>query len=163
MLVRPGKNLVLDLYGRVRHLLHEALKFGTVGGVATVVDIGTFNLFRVGFGLGPLTSTILSMIIATTVSFAGNRNWTFQDRERRGMARQYALFFFFNGVGIVITLACVGVSHYLFGFTSPLADNIAKNVVGLALASLFRFCAYRTWVFPHRQPAEAVEAGSGRG
>lgn len=149
-------DLVFDLYGRFKQLLAEALKFGTVGGVVTVVDIGAFNLFRIGLGIEALTSTIMSMVIATTLSFAGNREWTFQHRERGNMARQYALFFFFNGVGIAITLAVVGISHYLLGFTSPLADNIAKNVVGLAVASLFRFYVYRTWVFPHRRRATAA-------
>ncbi|MQA87520.1 MAG: GtrA family protein [Streptosporangiales bacterium] len=153
------KTLLL-LYGRVRHLVREALKFGTVGGLATVVDVGVFNLFRLGMGVEPLISTVISMIAATTVSYVGNRNWTFRHRGGRGVTREYVLFFFFNGVGLAITLACVGISHYMFGFTSPLADNIAKNVVGLALASLFRFCSYRTWVFPAR-PKQPMEVASG--
>lgn len=143
--------MLRHLYSRSRHLVAEVFKFGMVGIVATIVDVGAFNVFRLGFGVEPLVSTILSMIIATTVSFVGNRNWTFQHRGQRSLAPQYALFFFFNGAGIAITLACVGTSHYLLGFTSPLADNISKNVVGLCLASLFRFWSYRTWVFPHIQ------------
>jgi putative flippase GtrA len=39
------------------------------------------------------------------------------------------------------------VSHYLLGFTSVLADNIATNVVGLILGMAFRFTLYKTWVF----------------
>jgi hypothetical protein len=39
------------------------------------------------------------------------------------------------------------VSHYALGFTSPLGDNIAANVVGLGLATAFRFWSYRRWVF----------------
>lgn len=161
------KTLLL-LYGRVRHLVREGLKFGTVGGVATVVDIGVFNLFLLGVGVGPLTSKVLSTIVAATVSYVGNRNWTFQHRGGHGVAREYVLFFFFNAVGLAIPLACIGLSHYILGFTSPLADNIAANVVGLVLGSLFRFVSYRTWVFPARpeQPVEAaplLEAFSGRG
>jgi hypothetical protein len=50
------------------------------------------------------------------------------------------------------------VSHYLLGFTDPVADNIATNVIGLGLGTLFRFTLYRTWVFaPHRgDPAPSV-------
>jgi len=43
--------------------------------------------------------------------------------------------------------ACVGISHYWLGFTSVLADNVAKNLVGVGFASVFRFWAYRRFVF----------------
>ena len=66
------------------------------------------------------------------------------------MGREYVLFFVFNGVAMLISLACLWFSHYLLGLDSPLADNISANVVGLILGTLFRFVAYRTWVFPAR-------------
>ncbi len=42
-----------------------------------------------------------------------------------------------RGLGMGIALLCLWVSHYLLGFTSALADNIATNVVGLALGTAF--------------------------
>jgi putative flippase GtrA len=57
----------------------------------------------------------------------------------------------------------VWLSHYVLGFTSLLADNIANNVIGLLLGTLFRFAFYRWWVFSpkraHRARAVAL-AGS---
>ena len=44
-------------------------------------------------------------------------------------------------------MTVLAISHYVLGFTSPLADNIAANVVGLVFATTFRFVGYRTWVF----------------
>ena len=41
----------------------------------------------------------------------------------------------------------MAISHYVLGFTSLLADNIAANVVGLVLGTAFRFLMYRYWVF----------------
>jgi putative flippase GtrA len=35
----------------------------------------------------------------------------------------------------------------MLGFTSLLADNISTNVIGLVLATTFRFLMYRFWVF----------------
>jgi putative flippase GtrA len=130
-----------------RGILHEAIRFGLVGAICFVVDVGMFNFFRVGLDLGPLTSKTLSVVIATTVSYVANRQWTFAHRERSGVAREYALFFVLNGIGLGIALVCLGLSHYLFGFTSALADNIAANLVGLGLGTLFRFWSYRRWVF----------------
>ena len=45
------------------------------------------------------------------------------------------------------SLGCLAASHYLMHLTSPLADNISANVVGLGLGSAVRFVAYRKWVF----------------
>jgi putative flippase GtrA len=64
------------------------------------------------------------------------------------MGREYLLFFVFNGIAMLISLTCLWVSHYLLGLDTPLADNISANVVGLILGTMFRFFAYRTWVFP---------------
>jgi putative flippase GtrA len=130
----------------------EGAKFLVVGGAGYVVDVAVFNLLRFGGGEGvlydkPLTAKACSVVVATLVTYAGNRAWTFRHRLRTGFAREYGLFFVLNGIGMAIALAVLAVSHYVLGFTSPLADNIAANVIGLGLGTLFRFWAYRRWVF----------------
>jgi putative flippase GtrA len=137
---------LLAAYYRLGHLIRELMKFGVVGAVAFAVDIGLFNLL-LHLTDKPLTSKTLSTVVATTVAYLGNRYWTFRHRSRSGVRREYTLFFLFNGVGLVIALACLAISHYLLGFTSRLADNIAANVVGLVLATTFRFWSYRRFVF----------------
>jgi putative flippase GtrA len=136
-----------------RTLVREIAKFGIVGLIALVVDVGLFNLLRYAGGEGPfydrpLTAKVISVIAATTVAYFGNRFWTFRHRGRTGMGREYALFFLLNGIGMLIALSCLWFSHYALGLTSPLADNISANVVGLALGTIFRFWSYRRWVFP---------------
>jgi hypothetical protein len=64
-------------------------------------------------------------------------------------------------VGLAIALACLAVSHYVLGFTSALADNVAANGVGLVLGSAFRFFSYRRWVFPALLPRAAEPVLSG--
>jgi putative flippase GtrA len=135
------------VHDRLGHLARELVKFGMVGGVAFLVDVGLFNLLLHQTGK-PLTSKTLSTVVATTVAYAGNRAWTFRRRARSGIRREYTLFFLLNGVGLAIALGCLAISHYLLGFTSPLADNIAANVIGLGLGTVFRFWSYRRFVFP---------------
>jgi len=134
----------------------EVARFLTVGGLGSVVDVGLFNLLRFDLGLGdgegvlvdkPITAKIISVVVATMVTYAGNRTWTWRDRERSGVLREYSLFLLLNAVGLAITVLPLAISHYVLGLTSPLADNIAANVVGLALGTAFRFFAYRRWVF----------------
>ena len=146
---------LLALYYRLSSLLREMVKFGVVGGVAFVVDVGLFNLVLHATDK-PLTSKTVSTVVATSVAYLGNRYWTFRKRSRSAVRREYSLFFVLNGVGLAIALTCLFVSHYLFGFTSTLADNIAANVVGLALGTMFRFWSYRRWVFPELLPEAAA-------
>lgn len=155
-----ARTFVRALYGRVEHLVHELAKFGVVGAIAFVVDVGTFNLLRNGaLDDKPLTAKIISTVLATTVAFAGNRQWTFKHRERSTLRKEYALFFGLNAVALAIALGCLGLSHYVLGFTSPLADNISANVVGMALGTMFRFWSYRRFVFtaPVASPAQPSE------
>jgi putative flippase GtrA len=140
---------------KVGHLLHELAKFGVVGAVAFVVDVAVFNLLLFhssGFLHGkPVTAKAVSTVIATVVSYLGNRFWTFRHRQSTGSPREYVLFFALNGVGLLITEACLAFSHYVLGLDSQLADNLSANVIGVGLAMLFRFWAYRRWVFPEQE------------
>jgi putative flippase GtrA len=145
------------LLERVRTLAHEAAKFGVVGTLGFIVDVGVFNLLRYAGDPGllehkPLTAKAISVTCATVVTYLGNRHWTWADRARSARHREAMLFFLFNGLGMLISLACLAVSHYLLDLHSALADNISANGVGLALGMMFRFWAYRTYVFtPPRQ------------
>lgn len=148
-LARRIVGLPLTVYYGLDHLIRELMKFGVVGSVAFLVDTAVNNGLRQTSLLDdkPLTAKIASATIATVVAFAGNRYWTFRHRNDPGLARGFGLFAFLNLVGIVIAIACLGLSHYVLGFDSLLADNISGNVIGTGLGTLFRFWSYRKWVF----------------
>ena len=102
----------------------------------------------------PLVGKVVSASVATVFSWLGNRLWTFRHRRRAAVAHEFGLFLFFNAVGLAIALACLGFSRYVLDLHSQLADNIAGNGVGLVLGTLFRFWAYRTFVFRGELEAE---------
>jgi putative flippase GtrA len=157
---RRGAALARSVWAQADRLLHEIAKFGVVGIGAFIIDIGLFNLLRFAGGEGPmydrpLTAKIVSVVVATTFAYFGNRYWTFRHRGRTSFGREYVLFFVLNGVGLAISVGCLWFSHYALGLTSALADNISANVVGIALGTMFRFWSYRRWVFP--EDAEAAD------
>lgn len=147
--------------------LGEMVRFGSVGLVAFVVDVGLFNLLRFGPGAlladQVLSAKVVSVAVAVLVAWLGNRYWTFPARRSTGGAGSHGAelgrFIVANLIGMAIAVGCLAVSHYLLGFTSPLADNIAANGVGLVLGTLFRYLAYRHWVFTG--VGVASRAGSG--
>ncbi len=139
--------------GAARRLGAEVAKFGTVGAVAFVIDVGLFNILRAGvLSDSPLTAKTISVIVATTFAFVANRHWTYRDRARTGYGRETALFFATNAAALLISWACLAFTHYLLGLDSQLADNISGNVIAVALGTMFRFWVYRTWVFPAEDP-----------
>ena len=142
----------LSLRSRIQGLVPYAVKFGMVGLVCYGIDVAIFNLLRSGllgehFFSGPIGAKIVSSILSTIAAWVANRLWTFRERRRRDLGVEFAEFAVVALVGMGIGVACLAVSHYLLGFQSILADNISGNVIGLVLATAFRFLAYRYWVF----------------
>lgn len=135
----------------LRDHLAELMRFGAVGGVAYVVDIGLFNLLRFGPGEllvdRPLTAKIASAAVATLVAWLGNRYWAFARHRTATPGRELGAFVLANIGGAAIAVGCLWFSHYVLGLTSPLADNISANVVGLVLGTAFRYVAYKWFVF----------------
>lgn len=147
----------------MRALFGQFVRFGVVGLVGVVVDVGIFNLLRLTvlapelIHEGPVIAKVISTSIAIVTNWIGNRYWTFGSMRRSHVLREGLEFALVSVGGMGIALLCLWVSHYLLGFTSALADNLATNVVGLALGTAFRFTFYRIWVF--RPELEAKAAG----
>ena len=131
----------------------DLLRFGAVGGLGLVVDVGLFNLLRASVLAGhavpgaPLIAKTLSLLAAIAVNWAGNRWWAFRDRRNESVGREAVAFVAVSLGGSVIALLCLAFSHYVLGLTTLTADNVSANVIGLALGSAFRFVALRLWVF----------------
>jgi putative flippase GtrA len=131
-----------------------------VGVLGTLIDVGGFNLLRfAGHGAlsgHPLTAKVLSAAVATVLSWLGNRYWTFRHTRRAAAHHEFVLFATVSMLGTGIALACLAFSHYVLRLTTPLADNIAANVIGLVLATSLRFWIYRTHVFTQPDRARAA-------
>ncbi|POH60734.1 GtrA family protein [Arthrobacter glacialis] len=142
------KSLTERIKGLMGLFWREVAKFGVVGGVAFVIDTGIYLWLLAGsMGGHPTKAKIISAAVATVFSWLANRYWTFRHRRQANMVREVILFIIMNGIGLGIAAACVYISHWVLGFESATADIIAGSVVGLILGTIFRFFAYRYWVF----------------
>ena len=135
-----------ELAGYLRRQTPEFAKFGVVGTIAFVTTDAGSNLLAFQAGLGPLTSNAIATLAGMSIAFVGNRYWTFRRRQRTGVGREGVLFFVLNGLALLIQLGCIGFSTYLLGLTSQVAYNVAL-LLGIGLATLFRFWSYRKWVW----------------
>lgn len=157
--MQPSITRLRPLGARIRvdgpALVRQFAKFGTVGFIAYLVDVAVFNALQY-FGARPLLADeplqakVISTAVATSVAWLGNRYWTFRRTRRRELRREFALFALMYTIGLGISLSILWFSHYVLDLTSPLADNISANVIGLAAGAAFRFWASRRFVFVHR-------------
>ncbi len=133
--------------GAMDVIYREMIKFGVVGLMAFIIDIGLANLlWHTVLSDKVTTAKIISGAVATLFSWVGNRQWTFRHRRSRPAHHEVVLFFGVNGIALVISAITLYVSHYGFGFSTILADNVA-TILGIGLGTLFRFWAYRKFVF----------------
>lgn len=166
-----------SLYAKVpaerRKFIQEVVSFGLVGGTAFLVDSFVYLLLRrpewfevLGihmtsvFAEKPVFAKIISVAVATVVAWLGNRFFTYKDRTSRqsSATKEFRDFAIINVLGLLIGAGCVFFSHYILGFQSVKADFIAGNVVGLILGTIFRFVAYRMWLFPEESKEPAAPA-----
>lgn len=137
---------VRPLADRLRNLAPEALAFGTIGAGNTLLYMAiTWALLPIG----AVKASIIATVVTTTLAYLANRYWTYRHHTRSALRREYTLFFGFNLVGMVIQSGAVGIGKYGFGLTEERDAIVLMGVtlLGIAIATVFRFWAYRTFVF----------------
>ena len=139
--------VVRALYERFRQIIHEFAKFGVIGVIGLLITNIGYALLHSKFGMGPVSATTVATIVATAVTYVGNRYWSFKHRERTSVPREGIIFFALNGIGLGIQDAVVAFNYYILGLGGhKLAEFLALNA-GIALATLFRFWSYRKFVW----------------
>ncbi|MDQ1706046.1 MAG: hypothetical protein QOF18_2412 [Frankiaceae bacterium] len=150
---------VRGLYDAFQGLIHELAKFGAVGAINYVIDVSIFNALVVGpLHHRPITSKTISTVVAATSSYFMNRHWTWRNRARTGLGREYGLFILLSAVGLTLTLGCLGFGEYVLGQNSLLARNFWGNIVGVAIGMVWRFWSFKRWVFLEPEPDRSVDA-----
>jgi putative flippase GtrA len=146
---------------RARQMVPELAKFGVVGSIGAVIDLGGSGALYGTAHLGPLTSKAIAVTVACVVTYLGSRFWTFRHRENQTLVRELLLFIVLNAIGLVIAEGVIAITAYSFGARDQLAYN-AASVIGTGLGTIFRFFAYRKWVFLAPSPQPRQDAGLGK-
>ena len=80
----------------------------------------------------------------------------FREYDARWIFEQEINLMGLNAIGLGIALGVLAFTHYVLDLTSPLADNISANIIGLGLGTAFRFWSYRRYVFVPGDPLAAT-------
>ncbi len=143
--------MITTLTDRIRGLAslfwREVAKFGAVGGVAFVIDNGlTYFLMHGPMSDSEAKARFVGATVATVFSWVANRFWTFRHRRQDNIVREFVMFVIINGIGIAISTGLTALAKYGLEITDK---NIlfSAGVVGILVATVVRFFAYRFLVF----------------
>ena len=149
----PSASTLTD---RLRRLAPEAIAFGVIGAGNTLLYMA---ITWVLLPIGAVKASVVGTVITTSLAYLANRYWTYRKHTRTALRREYTLFFGFNLVGMVIQSGSIAIGKYGFGLTEEHDEVLFLGVtlIGIAIATVFRFWAYRTFVFL-KPPVDGHEA-----
>jgi putative flippase GtrA len=155
---------------RLRRLGDEGAKFAAVNVAATLVALTLFNLQTHGIkgvfdgplNHRPLSSYVLANTVGMLISFYGSRSYVFKNRRPAGPGGGFVNYAIVNFASFSIPVACLWFSRNVLAWESLLADNVAGNVIGALLGTVFRFWAFRRFVFKRHAPLWPASADGGR-
>ena len=127
----------------------ELAKFGVVGAAAFGINAGLVwvLMHTEYFAESHIKAKVVATVVAIIFSWIANRLWTFRDKRQEDKRKELVQFLVANGMGMGIELGCLGVSYYVLGLTSATASFISGTIIGTILGTIFRYFAYRFWVF----------------
>jgi len=139
----PSARLLTE---RLRRLAPEAFAFGVIGAANTALYLA---ITYVAMPIGAVKATVIATVVTTTLAYFANRYWTYRHHTKTALRREYTLFFGFNLVGMVIQSGAVAIAKYGVGLNE--ADHrmliMVVTLFAAGVATIFRFWAYRTFVF----------------
>jgi putative flippase GtrA len=143
---KPRTSLRDYLRSSWRVLFKEVAAFGVVGAMALVIDLGIFAWLQPH---GALKAKIVSTFVSTVFAYFGNRHLSFSHRARTGLARETSFFFLINAIVLVFSLLIIALFVYPLHFPHGSAVVFVVNVCTIGLGTIFRFWAYKRFVFLH--------------
>ncbi|HST46203.1 GtrA family protein [Jatrophihabitans sp.] len=141
-----SSSLLDHVRGSWRILVKELAAFGVVGAVGFLVDLALFNFF---FDHGQIVAKTISTTVATAVTYVGNRNLSFSHRARSKLAREAGFFFLINLIALLVALVIIAIFSYPLHYKHHVLVMNVVNLFTIGLGTIFRFWAYKRFVFLH--------------
>jgi putative flippase GtrA len=138
--------VLASLQREIVRLKAELAKFGVVGGIGAIIDLGGSAFLYGHLHVEALAAKAISISVATVVTYLGSRFWTFRHRASENVGRETAMFILLNVVGLAIAEIVIAATSYGLGLKGHLAYD-AASVLGTGLGTIFRYFSYKKWVF----------------
>jgi putative flippase GtrA len=123
----------------------QAIIFGAVSIITTVVDFALFNVLnRLGTSL--LLANTIAYSAGIVASYLLNKHWTFEGAGRDKIHHEIGLFVLINVGGLWVNNFGVLLAARVFN-DSAIVLNLAKLAAGAATWVL-KYVTFKRWVYP---------------
>jgi dolichol-phosphate mannosyltransferase len=122
----------------------QLVRFGLVGAVGFVVNLGVYTLFVHPIGVDYHVAAVAAWLVAVMNNFVLNRHWTFD--ARGGQARFQAVRF------VVVSLVAFGCSLLLLTLLVESAGmaKVPAQAIAVAASTPLNFLGNKLWSFRSR-------------
>ncbi len=110
-------------------LLMQILKFGVVGGIATVIDYVIFFILHEILGINTIISNTCSFTVSVIYNYIASVKWVFDVDESKNKKTQFILFIVFSVIGLGLNTIIVYVCTDIIKLYSMIGKVIATAVV----------------------------------
>ncbi|HYB24057.1 MAG TPA: GtrA family protein [Solirubrobacteraceae bacterium] len=119
----------------------QLVRFGVVGAIGFLVNLGVYALFVHPVGIDYRAASVVAWLVAVANNFVLNRRWTFD--ARGGLARFQALRF------LIVSLAAEAFSLLLLTLLVQGAgiEKVAAQAMAVATAMPLNFLGNKLWSF----------------
>lgn len=137
--------------------LPQFIRFGIIGCVGFLVDVGVLYSVLYGLGLGHYGGRVISYLAAATTTWYLNRNFTFTHARSENRSREWARFLVLNTIG--------GMVNYFiyFAYVSLHSISTSAPAIGVAFGSLggmiVNFLVSKHFVFIQKHTAPEKSGG----
>jgi len=142
--------VVLELAKR-KKTYWQFIKFGIVGFIGTVIDLGIYNLLAIIFGFNIYFSRVISFTLATSNNYILNRKWTFQSHNKK-IIQEFGKFFFISIIGLGMNLGIMKIINPLVKDIS--SEIIRKNIpviIAIIIVLFWNYFSNKLWTFKDKK------------
>ena len=122
-----------------RETIRQFVKFGIIGIVNTLINLGCLYIFTEFFKIYYILSAVLAFLVAVTNSFVLNKIWTFKEKIYEDTSKKYVKFMIISVTALLVNLAILYFFteflhlHYLISQIIATGTNLIINFLGSKL------------------------------
>lgn len=114
---------------KITNLVKQAFKFGIVGIVSTVIDMGLYYIFYSFCGIYYVTAATLSFLISLVFNYVCSMKYVFVGKKNTSKVREFLIFLVLSAIGLGLNDCLISLFHEKYHLGKMIAKIFATAIV----------------------------------